>query len=377
MGATYEGLQRSMSKPLTHSLPETTAPSRTAGGIEYRFWLGLLTMAILLVTAIVVSTGMGFIEIGWREVVGVILAKLGIGGDHLAGLDPVIPAVVWEVRLPRILTAAMVGGGLAVAGVIFQGILINPLADPYTLGVSAGAAFGAALALLLNISPLGAYTLPLFAFAGALATLMAVLALSSGGAGTSTYSANNLILSGIIVAAILSAGISFLKFVADEQVAVIIFWLMGSFAAKTWVDVGLTATFVGVGVSVALFYGRDLNLLALGSRMAASLGVDVRRTPMILLVTASLVAAACVSVAGIIGFVGLLIPHLVRTVAGPDNRRLLPLSLLAGALLLLLADTLTRAILPREIPIGVLTALIGGPFFCYIFRRRQRSRGGF
>jgi iron complex transport system permease protein len=336
-------------------------------------------MAILLVTAIVVSTGMGFIEIGWVEVVDVILAKLGIGGDHLAGLDPVIPAVVWEVRLPRILTAAMVGGGLAVAGVIFQGILINPLVDPYTLGVSAGAAFGAALALLLNISPLGAYTLPLFAFAGALATLMAVLAISSGNAtaGTTTYSANNLILSGIIVAAILSAGISFLKFVADEQVAVIIFWLMGSFAARTWVDVGLTATFVGVGVAVALFYGRDLNLLTLGSRMAASLGVDVRRTPMILLVTASLVAAACVSVAGIIGFVGLLIPHLVRTVAGPDNRRLLPLSLLAGALLLLLADTLTRAILPREIPIGVLTALIGGPFFCYIFRRRQRSGRGF
>lgn len=370
-----------MSKPLTHNPPETADPSTTAGGSEYGFWIGMLTMVILLAVVIVVSTGMGFIEIGWGEVVGVILAKLGMGHVHLTGLDPVIPAVVWEVRLPRILTAAMVGGGLAVAGVIFQGILINPLADPYTLGVSAGAAFGAALALLLGISPLGAYTLPLFAFAGALATLMAVLALSNGNAGaggtTNTYSANNLILSGIIVAAILSAGISFLKFVADEQVAVIIFWLMGSFAAKTWVDVGLTAAFVGIGVAVALFYGRDLNLLALGSRMAASLGVDVRRTPMILLVTASLVAAVCVSVAGIIGFVGLLIPHLVRTVAGPDNRRLLPLSLLAGALLLLLADTLTRAILPREIPIGVLTALLGGPFFCYIFRRRQRSGRGF
>lgn len=372
-----------MPEPLAHSRTESRqspispATEREAGG-SGRAWSAFILLGLALAAAIVISTGMGYIHIDWQTVVRVIFAKIFSAGDTLGGMDPVIPAVVWEVRLPRILTAAIVGGGLAVSGVIFQGILINPLADPYTLGVSAGAAFGAALALLLGISPLGIYTLPLFAFAGAVATLLAVLALA-GGRGTAggTYSANNLILSGIIVAAILSAGISFLKFVADEQVGVIIFWLMGSFAAKTWVEVGLTAAFVGVGVAVALFYGRDLNLLALGTRMAASLGVDVRRTPMALLVTASLVAAACVSVAGIIGFVGLLIPHLVRTLAGPDNRRLLPLSLLAGALLLLLADTLTRAVLPREIPIGVLTALLGGPFFCVVFRRRQKRGRGF
>jgi iron complex transport system permease protein len=337
----------------------------------------LFLLGGVLAAAIVVSTGMGYIQIGWQAVLRVIFAHIFSAGRLLDGIDPVIPAVIWDVRLPRILTAALVGGGLAVSGVIFQGILINPLADPYTLGVSAGAAFGAALALLLGVTPLGIYALPLFAFAGAVASLLAVLALSNGGSkrggiSAGTYSANHLILAGIIVAAILSAGISFLKFVADEQVGVIIFWLMGSFAAKTWVEVGLTAGFVAVGVSVAMYYSRDLNLLALGVRMAASLGVDVRRTPMILLVTASLMAAACVSVAGIIGFVGLLIPHLMRTLAGPDNRLLLPLSLLAGALLLLLADTLTRAVLPREIPIGVLTALLGGPFFCYIFRRRQQ-----
>jgi iron complex transport system permease protein len=374
-----------MSDPLADhrqkaKVPPVSPPSPSIGGPMgtgvFSFWPAVLLLAIALVAAIVISTGMGYIQIGWPTVVQVIVAKIFAAGEALNGLDPVIPAVIWEVRLPRILTAALVGGGLAVSGVIFQGILINPLADPYTLGVSAGAAFGAALALLLGISPLGVYTLPLFAFAGGVATLLAVLALSNAG-GAYTYSANNLILAGIIVAAILSAGISFLKFVADEQVGVIIFWLMGSFAAKTWVEVGLTASFVGAGVIVALFYGRDLNLLALGTRMAASLGVDVRRTPMVLLVTASLVAATCVSVAGIIGFVGLLIPHLMRSLAGPDNRRLLPFSLLAGALLLLLADTLTRAVLPREIPIGVLTALIGGPFFCFIFRRRQRKGRGF
>jgi iron complex transport system permease protein len=374
-----------MSEPLVNrrqnaKTPPVEAPRPGIGGPAgfgpFTFWPALLLLAIALVAAIVISTGMGYIQIGWSTVVQVIVAKVFAAGEALNSLDPVIPTVVWEVRLPRILTAALVGGGLAVSGVIFQGILINPLADPYTLGVSAGAAFGAALALLLGIGPFGIYTLPLFAFAGGVATLLAVLALSNTG-GAYTYSANNLILAGIIVSAILSAGISFLKFVADEQVGVIIFWLMGSFAAKTWGEVGLTASFVGVGVLVALFYGRDLNLLALGTRMAASLGVDVRRTPMILLVTASLVAAACVSVAGIIGFVGLLIPHLMRSLAGPDNRPLLPFSFLAGALLLLLADTLTRAVLPREIPIGVLTALIGGPFFCFIFRRRQQKGRGF
>jgi iron complex transport system permease protein len=275
------------------------------------------------------------------------------------------------VRLPRILSAALVGGGLAMCGVVFQGILLNPLADPYTLGVSAGAAFGAALAILLNVSALGVYSVPVFAFLGAVATLGAVIYLSTGSGGLSS---NNLILSGIIVAAILSAGISFLKYIADEQVAVIIFWLMGSFASKTWGDVGLTAACISAGVSVFLYFARELNLMSLGNQMASSLGVDTRRVTLILLATASVVAAVCVSVSGIIGFVGLLVPHIMRLLSGPDNRRLVPLSFLAGALLLLGADTLTRAVLPTEVPIGVLTALIGGPFFCYLFRRQSTGR---
>jgi iron complex transport system permease protein len=254
---------------------------------------------------------------------------------------------------------------------VFQGILLNPLADPYTLGVSAGAAFGASLALLLNVSLLGTYSVPIFAFLGAVGTLFFVVYLSSSSGGVSS---NNLILSGIIVAAILSAGISFLKYMADEQVAIIIFWLMGSFSSKTWMDVVLTFLFVGSGIGVFLFFARDLNLISLGNRTASSLGVNTHRATMILLITASLVAAICVSVSGIIGFVGLLVPHMMRLLTGPDNRRLVPVSLLAGGILLLGADTITRAVLPAEIPIGVLTALIGGPFFCYLFRRQQTSR---
>jgi len=319
----------------------------------------------------IASTGMGYIQIPLADVLKIIWGHFSDNPEPFAGMNEIFPVVVMDVRLPRILTAALVGGGLAMSGVVFQGILLNPLADPYTLGVSAGAAFGAALAILLNMGALGAYSVPLCAFLGAAATLGAVIYLSAGSGGLSS---NNLILSGIIVAAILSAGISFLKYVADEQVAVIIFWLMGSFASKTWGDVGLTAACIAAGASVFLYFARELNLMSLGSQMASSLGVDTRRVTLILLTTASVMAAVCVSVAGIIGFVGLLVPHTMRLLSGPDNRRLVPLSFLAGALLLLGADTLTRAVLPVEIPIGVLTALIGGPFFCYVFRRQSTGR---
>lgn len=350
-------------------------PSIGTGGAGRRLReataLQAAALVLVLIGLLVASTGMGYIQIPAAAVVKIILGKLSGAPEPFAGLNEIFPVVVMDVRLPRILTAALVGGGLAMSGVVFQGILLNPLADPYTLGVSAGAAFGAALALLMNMSALGVYSVPLCAFLGAVATLGAVIYLSAGGGGVSS---SNLILSGIIVAAILSAGISFLKYVADEQVAVIIFWLMGSFASKTWGDVGLTAGCVAAGMSVFLYHARELNLMSLGNQMASSLGVDTRRVTLILLAGASVVAAVCVSVSGIIGFVGLLVPHIMRLLSGPDNRRLVPLSFLAGALLLLGADTLTRAVLPVEIPIGVLTALIGGPFFCYVFRRHSAGR---
>ena len=257
------------------------------------------------------------------------------------------------------------------AGAVFQGILLNPLADPYTLGVSSGAAFGASLALVLGILGITVSTLisvPLFAFLGAMATLIAVFALA---APDGRLSSNTLILSGVIVAAILSAGIGFIKYLADEQVGVIIFWLMGSFVGKTWHDVGLTAVFVLPGLLVMLYFAKDLNIMALGGRTADTLGVDSRRVKKILLVCASLITAICVSVSGIIGFVGLIVPHLLRLILGPDNRLLIPACFFGGAILLLTADTITRAWLPTELPIGVLTSLIGGPFFCYIFRKKQ------
>lgn len=338
---------------------------------DKKFLLFTLTLALCAAAAIVVSTGMGYMNIGAGDVFRVIGARLLGDRELLAGLESTVPYVVMDVRLPRILTAALVGAGLAMSGVIYQGILLNPLADPYTLGISSGAAFGASVALLASVAGLGHFPVPLFAFAGAIATLFIVMRLSTF---NGQISAQTLILSGVIVGAILSAGISFLKYLADEQVAIIIFWLMGSFAASTWTGVLMVGGVVLAGTMIAMFYGRDLNIMSLGRRSSDSLGVETARIRVTLLLIASLVTAVCVAVTGIIGFIGLIVPHLMRYLVGPDNRRLLPASILAGAILLLLADTVTRAVLPVEVPIGVLTALIGGPFFCLIFRQKQRGR---
>lgn len=344
------------------STPRTTTRTNS----KLVMMLGLL--ALFLGGLAVIATGMGYISIPPGEVITALWNGVRGVADSM---DPLLQSVVLEVRLPRILTSVFVGFGLAVAGTVFQGLLLNPLADPFTLGVSSGAAFGAALALLLGITFFGPTTLCLMAFLGAATTLFAVLAMSGR---DGELSPTNLILSGVIVSAILSAGISFIKYMADERVAAIVFWLMGSFVSRTWTDATLTSTVCLAGFCICLYYARDLNIMSLGSRSAKSLGVDTGRVRLILLLTASLVSAICVSVSGIIGFVGLIIPHLMRFVVGPDNRWLLPASGLGGAFLLLGADTVSRAVLPNEVPIGVLTALIGGPIFCWIFSRSRKRR---
>ena len=331
----------------------------------------MILFSLFLILMILTSLSMGYIHIPLMDIINILIGKIFGNFHFIENTNETYQAVIFDIRLPRILTCAGVGAALAVSGGLFQGILLNPLADPYTLGVSAGAAFGACIAILLNLSA-AFVSVPLFAFIGACTTLFLVIFLSySSKNSISGLSSNNLILSGIIVAAILSAGISFLKFIANEQVSVIIFWLMGSFASKTWLDVIVVMTFLVIGFFISLFFARDLNLISLGAKSATSLGVDLKKVTIILLVTGSMLAAICVSVSGIIGFVGLLVPHTVRFVTGPDNRKLIPLSMLMGAALLLFADTITRAVLPHEIPIGVLTALTGGPIFCWIFKKNR------
>lgn len=327
-------------------------------------------LALLLFLAVMLTTTMGYMHIPVADIVHIIVNGItGVSPDAMS--DPSIAYVVMDVRLPRVLTAALVGAGLAVSGVIYQGILLNPLADPYTLGISSGAAFGASMALLANLSMIGQFSTPACAFIGAIITLFLVMRLSTF---NNQISPQTLILSGVIVGAILSAGISFLKYLADEQVAVIIFWLMGSFASSSWQGVVTAGVVVTAGSIGCMFFSRDLNIISLGRRSSDALGVETMKIRTILLLLASFITAVCVAISGIIGFIGLIIPHLMRYLVGPDNRKLLPVSALAGALLLLGADTLTRAVLPVEIPIGVLTALLGGPFFCIIFRQKQKGR---
>lgn len=331
----------------------------------------LLLTAILL-GAVALAATLGFLKVSIIDVATILLAKL----THQplpGGIDSVAATVVADVRMPRILAAVLVGGMLGVSGAIFQAILLNPLADSYTLGISTGAAFGASLVIVLQIFGLtlpSGVSVPIFAFGGAIGTLAVVLFLASG---DRRLSSTSLILAGVIVAAILSAAIGFLKFLADEQVGIIIFWLMGSLSGASWQNILLLAPTALLGTMVALFYSRDLNIMATGDRAATSLGVHTVRLRTILLTTGTLMTAMAVSVSGIIGFVGLIVPHMLRHLVGPDNRRLVPLSFFTGGFLLLFADTLTRAVLPVEVPIGVLTALLGGPFFCILFKKRQRN----
>lgn len=332
----------------------------------------LLILAAVLVFGVALTATMGYLQVSISDVAAILLAK--ISHQPLpAAIDPVAAAVVADVRMPRILAAVLVGGMLGVSGTIFQAVLLNPLADSYTLGISTGAAFGASLVIVLQIFGLmlpPGVSVPIFAFAGGVGTLAVVLFLA---AGDRRLSSTSLILAGVIVAAILSAAIGFLKFLADEQVGIIIFWLMGSLSGASWPNIVLLAPMALLGTLIAVFYSRDLNIMATGDRAATSLGVHAVRLRTILLVTGTLMTSLAVSVSGIIGFVGLIVPHMLRHLAGPDNRRLIPLSFFTGGLLLLVADTLTRAVLPVEVPIGVLTALLGGPFFCILFKRRQQD----
>ncbi len=336
---------------------------------DHSSMIGVL-LSVLLLCAMLISATMGFMKIPAVDVVAVIVHKItGFG----AVPDPVVAGIVLDVRLPRIIGAALVGGALAVCGAVFQAILRNPLADPYTLGISSGAAFGASLLIVLQVFVLilpTSLSIPVFAFAGSIATLFVVLALAGG---DRRLSSTSLILSGVIVAAILSAAIGFLKFLADEQVGIIIFWLMGSLSGISWTNIALLLPVSCLGLVICLLFSRELNIMATGERTAATLGIHTARLRWMLLLVCSLMTAISVAVSGIIGFVGLIVPHLLRHLFGPDNRRLILFSFLGGAVLLVVADTLTRAVLPSEVPIGVLTALIGGPVFCVIFKKRQRD----
>lgn len=304
-----------------------------------------------------------------------LLAGSGLSGD--TDLNPTWEVVVFNIRFSRICLSMLVGIALAVAGTVFQGILRNPLADPFTIGVSTGAAFGASLALFLGFGSrtfMGLGLLPLGSLAGAVAALFAVIAL---GRIDGQLRRGTMVLAGIVVATFLSALISLIKSLNEESVASIVFWVMGSFQGRGWTQVAFALPYMAVGLGIIWIYSRELDILSMGDTQARQMGVSTDRVRLRLLIGASLLTAAAVSVSGVIGFVGLVMPHLVRMTIGAEHRKLLVLSGLLGGIALLWSDVLARVLLPggEELPVGVVTALMGGPFFCFLLKRQKGGTG--
>jgi iron complex transport system permease protein len=284
--------------------------------------------------------------------------------------------VVWLIRSPRVLVAALVGAALAVAGALMQGMFQNPMASPDIIGTSAGGGFGAVLALVTGLAAHSLFYLPIISFAGALLSLAAIYILTTRRGRTPIAM---LLLAGIALNALLGAGTSFvitLSWVRYEVAQEIVFWLLGGLDSRTWEHVWLAAPCVVIGTGVAVLYSRDLDILLTGEETASSLGVDVEHIKRILLTAAALLTGASVAVSGVIGFVGLVVPHIVRLLVGPAHRRLVPACALTGAAFLILTDLLARTLhRPEEIRLGIITAVFGAPFFLYLLVRHRREVG--
>lgn len=342
---------------------DQTAPLRSSGLSV------LLPLSLGLIAVILISLAIGAVPIPLSSVAAAVASAAGLPVQ----VDETVQSIVVQIRLPRVVLAGSVGMALAASGTVFQGLFRNPMADPYIIGVSGGAALGATVAITtgLTLSLAGLSAVTLLAFVGAMAVTLLVyrLAWLRG-----DVVPEHLLLAGVAVGAFLAAVISALQFASTNNLQQVVFWLMGGFSGRTWEHVLLAAPYGITGYAVARYFARDLNLLVLGDETARSLGVSVAPVRRWLIAAGALMAAAAVAVSGLIGFIGLIVPHLMRLVLGPDHRRLLPATALAGGIALLLADTIARTIIaPTEIPVGIVTAALGAPFFIYLLRK-HRSR---
>lgn len=340
-----------------------------------RFALFFALMLPLLAVCVVVAVGYGSTHTDVSTVLRVLgLHLLPAGWVNAAAVERADDLIVWSVRVPRVLLAAAVGAGLAVAGAQMQAVFRNPLADPGLVGVGAGAALGGVLAIATGAAALATPLLPAFAFTGGLLALLLVFALATQGGRTS---ATALLLTGVALAAILGSFTTFLisMNLANQQMTQqILFWTMGGLDNRNWTHVQLAAPFLLIGAAIGVAYARDLDLLVQGDETAMTMGVQVERSRFVLMVGAALLTGAAVAVAGLVGFVGLIIPHAVRLLLGPTHVRLLPACALAGAVFLVLCDLACRTLrAPMELQLGVVTALCGGPFFMWLLQRRLRE----
>ena len=312
-------------------------------------WL-LAALVALLALTMAGSCLFGAVDFGWDEI------------QH--------SQIFWQLRLPRVLIGALVGAILSVCGAAYQSIFRNPLTDPYVLGVSSGASLGAAVAILLGLEA-WLWGVGGMALVAALLTVLLIYRIASIGNRMHT---TTLLLTGVCLTLLISAVISFLMVLNQEKMDSIIFWTMGSFGSSTWNDVWMLLPVAVAGIAVVMWHNRDLNLLLAGSEAARSMGCEVERVKRVLLVATTLMVAFAVSTCGVIGFVGLIVPHAVRLLAGPDNRRVVPYAALLGALFVLVCDTLARTLLrPSELPVGALTSIVGAPLFIYLLYKNKKS----
>ena len=318
-----------------------------------------IVLAALLVLSLVLAAGIGPVAVSFAR---------AFGADGAMTTDY---AIIVQTRIPRVLLAAIVGASLAAAGAGFQGLLANPLADPHVLGVSGGAAVAGAAALVLGVDPVSPLV-PLAAFLGALGTVAGVVLVARTGGRTTPHA---LLLTGVVTNALAAALIMLVNAIASYREAQgVLFWMMGALSTQSYGLVAVAGAYAGVGVVALVRHGSALNLLAAGEESAASLGVEIERVRRAVFVAAALLVGAAVSVSGMISFVGLIVPHLLRLLLGPDLRLLIPASFVGGGIFLVWADTLARTVLgPAELPVGVVTALLGGPFFLVLLRRSLRG----
>jgi len=345
-----------------------------------RWKLTVILLLVALFVTVLVSLNVGYAQIPFEK----ILAILGKQIPFVNGfVDPslVLPvdaAIILQIRLPRIIAGVVVGAALAASGVVYQGVFKNPMADSYLLGVSAGAAVGASFAILFGagFTFFGLGLVQVAAFIGALFAMFLVYNIARVG---SRVPITTLLLCGIAVNFFLFAVVALLQFIApDVELRTMVSWIWGGFSNVLWLEVWAVLPFIVIGTVISYLYARDLNLLALGEDQAQHLGVSVERVKQVLLVFASMVTAAAVSLCGLVGFVGLMVPHITRTVIGPDHRILFPASTIVGAIFLVVCDAIARVVLTpfastSELPVGIITMLVGAPFFIILFRKRKLS----
>nr|WP_290827238.1 iron ABC transporter permease [Halomonas sp.] len=348
----------------------TAVSDNWSGGFWSRLaWsIGLLVASLVAIVLVIgVSVGIGDMPIPLSTTYAVITNKLGWTSIEL---NRIHETIIWDYRLSRALVAVFCGAGLALAGAIMQSMLRNPLAEPYVLGISAGASTGAVLIVILGVGA-GAVSLSAGAFAGAFAAFLFVALLSNGARG----GADRTILAGVAASQLFNAATSYIVTTSGnaQQARDVMFWLLGSFGGVRWPEFMLVSIVVGLGLIACLFYARVLDAFAFGDEAAASLGVNVGRTRIILFALTAIITATIVSMVGTIGFVGLVVPHAARFVVGPRHARLLPACAIVGAIFMVLADIASRTLIPQQsLPIGVVTALVGVPFFSIILYRLQR-----